>query len=38
MVDIHGTNFNIHIPKDLIFSEKDKKIKNKRKFPIFINL
>ncbi len=33
MVDIHGTGFNIHIPKDFIFSEKDKKIKNKRKFP-----
>ena len=33
MIDIYGTNFDIHIPKDFIFSEKDKKIKNKRKFP-----
>jgi hypothetical protein len=33
MVRINGTNLDIHIPKDFIFSEKDKKIKNKRKFP-----
>ena len=33
MVRINGTNIDIHIPKDFIFSEKDKKIKNKKKFP-----
>ena len=38
MVRINGTNLDIHIPKDFIFSEKDKKIKNKKNFPIFINL
>ena len=33
MVRVNGTNLDIHIPKDFIFSERDNKIKNERKFP-----
>ena len=33
MVRVDGTNVDIHIPKDFIFSETDKKIKNKRNYP-----
>ena len=33
MVRVKGTNLDIHIPKDFIFSERDNKIKNKRRFP-----
>ena len=33
MVRVKGTNLDIHIPKDFIFSERDNKIKNKKRFP-----
>ena len=38
MVRVDGTNVDIHIPKDFIFSETDKKLKIKEIIQIFTNL